>query len=106
MESKYLHILISAESKEQADQILDALVVKKIISGGLISHGPARFWWDGEITEMEYYNISTFTVAKNKDALIEEVERISVETVPIIAISAMDGNKKFLDWISSSVKEA
>lgn len=105
MESNYLHVLISAESKEQADQILDALVVKKIVSGGLISHGPARFWWNGEITEMEYYNISTFTVAKKRDVLIEEVERISVEQVPIIAISAIDGNKKFLDWISSSVEE-
>jgi len=104
MESGYLHVLISAENKEQADLILDALVVKKIVSGGLISHGPARFWWDGEITEMDYYNISTFTVTANRNALIEEVERVSVEEVPIVAISAMDGNKKFLDWISSSIE--
>jgi len=99
----YLHVLISAETKEQADTILDALLTKKLVSGGLISHGPARFWWKGAITEMDYFNISTFTVARNKDALIEEVERLSVEEVPIVAISAMDGNKKFLDWISSTI---
>lgn len=99
----YLHVLISAESKEQADAILDALLEKKLVSGGLISHGPARFWWKGVITEMEYYNISTFTLAHHKEALIEEVERISVEEVPIVACTPLEGNKKFLEWIESSL---
>jgi uncharacterized protein involved in tolerance to divalent cations len=102
MNTEYIHAVISAENKEQADAILDGLLAKKLVSGGLISHGPSRFWWDGKITEMEYYNISVFALAEHKSAVIEEVERISGESVPIVAIHPLDGNQKFLDWIRAS----
>lgn len=48
----YYQVFISAEDKGQATTILDALLKKKLILGGPILEGPAKFWWKGEIVEM------------------------------------------------------
>lgn len=95
--------LISAPSKEEANAILDNLLTKKIVAGGLITHGPSRYWWEGKIDETEYYNISTFIPARNREALIEEVRAMSSDETPIIALFPMEGNQDFLDWVDSSV---
>ncbi|MFT5036962.1 MAG: hypothetical protein ACI9VM_000534 [Candidatus Azotimanducaceae bacterium] len=42
---KYKQVLISAETFEQADHILDVLLEKKLILGGPVLQGPAKFWW-------------------------------------------------------------
>ncbi len=60
--AKYYQVYISAEDKSQADNILDSLLKKKFVAGGLLINGPARFWWKGEIADMDYYNISVISV--------------------------------------------
>lgn len=95
--------LISAPSKEEANVILDNLLTKKIVAGGLITHGPSRYWWEGNIDETEYYNISTFIPARNKETLIEEVRATSSDETPIVALFVMEGSQDFLDWVDSSV---
>lgn len=40
---KYQHVLISAESVEQANGILDALLEQKLIFVGPVLQGPAKF---------------------------------------------------------------
>ena len=102
MDLKHYRALISANTKEQAVDILDSLVTKKIVAGGLITHGPSRYWWKNKIVEKEYYNISTFLPCERKDILISEVRKISVDETPIVALFPMDGNRDFLDWIDSS----
>ena len=94
--------LISANSEEQAKDILDNLVTQRIVSGGLITHGPSRYWWKGEIVEQEYYNISAFLSADKREILIAEVRKISTDETPIVALFPIDGNQDFLDWIDSS----
>ena len=59
--TQYLHVLISAENVEQANVILDALLAKKLVFGGPVLSGPAKFWWKGEICEMHYAYILTYT---------------------------------------------
>ena len=66
MLTKYLQAFISAENKKQANKILDVLLKKKLIAGGLILHGPTRFWWKGKIINTNYYNISAFTLLREK----------------------------------------
>lgn len=103
MELKHYRALISAPDEAQARQILDALLIQKIVAGGLISHGPSRYWWDGEIVEQDYYNISIFIPASNRERLIQTVRSISSDETPIVALFPMDGNQDFLDWVDSSV---
>ncbi|MBI2640999.1 divalent cation tolerance protein CutA [Candidatus Roizmanbacteria bacterium] len=61
MSSKYFQVFISAEDRKQADRILDSLLEKKLVAGGMLLSGPSKFWWKGKITNMSYSNISTFT---------------------------------------------
>src|SRR3990167_184007 len=97
--SKYLQVYISAENKEQVDRILNSLLNKKLVAGGLILNAPARFWWKGEITDMDYYNILVFTKEEHKKVIIEDVRKTSVEEVPMIWFVQFDGNKELLKWI-------
>lgn len=95
----FCQIWISANTKEEANKISDLLVKQKLIAGSLIIKGDSRYHWEGKIVEKEYYNISCFSLTKNKDKIIEEVKKIHSDKCPIISISKIDGNKEFLDWI-------
>jgi uncharacterized protein involved in tolerance to divalent cations len=100
---KFCQVLISATSRDEANNISDILVKKKFVAGSLITKGDSRYWWNGKITEKEYYNISAFSVISNKDKIISEVKNIHKDKCPIISFSIIDGNKEFLDWIKESV---
>lgn len=101
---KYLQGFISAENKNQADIILNSLLTKKLVAGGLIQHGPSRFWWKGKIVNANYYNISVFTTKTHQKATIDDVKKISTEEVPMIWFIEIEGNEELLRWIDSSVK--
>lgn len=103
MSSKYLQVLISAENKEQVDQILNVLLEKKLVTGGQMINAPARFLWKGKIQDMDYYTITSFTVEKHKGAIISEVKKVSVEEVPMIQFIPFDGNEELLKWIEQTV---
>ena len=103
MSTGYLQFLISAESKKQADEILDSLLNKRLVAGGLILKGPAKFWWKGKIVARVYYNISTFTIDRHKETIISAVKKVSIEEVPIITFTQFEGSKELLKWIEKSV---
>jgi uncharacterized protein involved in tolerance to divalent cations len=103
MEIQHLQVSISAENKEQADQILNALLALKLITGGQILNAPARFLWKGAIVDMNYYTLQSFTLAKHKDAIIVAVKKISIEEVPMISFIAIDGNEELLNWIENTL---
>ncbi|KKR91305.1 MAG: CutA1 divalent ion tolerance protein [Candidatus Roizmanbacteria bacterium GW2011_GWC2_41_7] len=101
--SKYLQVYISAENKDQADTILNSLLDKKFVPGGLLLNAPARFWWRGEITDMDYYNISVFTKEKYKQQIIDDVKKTSIEEVPMVWFVEFEGNPEFIKWIDSII---
>jgi periplasmic divalent cation tolerance protein len=104
MREKFCQVLISATSKKEANKISDALTKKRLIAGSLIIKGPSRYWWKGKIVEKEYFNISAFSMLKNKEKIISEVEKIHTDECPIIVFIQIDGNKEFLEWIEKSVQ--
>ena len=104
MEKTYLQVLISAENKKQADAILLSLLKNKLVIGGMIIEAPARFWWKEKIIKMKYVNILAFTSANYQKRIIKDVEEVSIEEVPMVAFSKIDGNEKFLNWINKSIK--
>lgn len=104
MSSKYFQVYISAENRKQADKILDSLLKKKLVAGGLILQGPSRFLWKGKIVDMNYINISTFTKSELKKGVIEDVKKISVEEVPMIWFVEFEGNRALLNWIDESLR--
>lgn len=52
MPQKYFQVYISAENKDQVDQMLDVLLEKRLVTGGQILNAPARFLWKGEVVNM------------------------------------------------------
>ncbi len=90
---KTLQVLISAEDIDQANAILDALLAKKLILGGPILSGPAKFWWKGAIVEMSYCYILTYTLDTLKDVVIAEVERVSQEEIAMLSFAEFEGNE-------------
>ena len=48
---KYLQVMISSELRTQALCLLDHLTRKRLIFGGPVFSGPARFLWKNEVVE-------------------------------------------------------
>jgi|SRR5277367_654316 len=103
MANDHLQVSISAENQEQADQILNALLAKKLVTGGQILNAPARFLWKGAIVDMNYFTLLSFSLAKNKEAIISEVKKISIEEVPMVTFTNIDGNEELLRWIEKTL---
>lgn len=103
MENKYLWVTISAENQQQADEIMNSLLEKKIITGGQMLNAPARFLWKGEITNLDYFILTAYTLQKHKEQIITEVEKVSIEEVPMITFLPFDGNQILLDWIEETL---
>lgn len=98
-----LQVNISAEDKIQANKILDTLMTKNLVVGGIIISVPAKWWWKGKIVEMNYCKIECFTLEKYKDKIIIEVEKVSEEEVPMVSFIEFKGNKIFENWIVESI---
>lgn len=101
--NKCYEVFISAETQEQADRILNTLIEKKLATGGQFLKSPARFLWKGEIAEIEYFTITSFTTNEKKEALVTEVEAVSAEEVPMIRLLPVEVNAKLKNWIVDSL---
>ena len=100
----YYEVKISAENQEQADTILNSLLEKKLATGGQFIKAPARFLWKGKVTDMDYVTILSYTTDAQKNALIEDVKKTSVEEVPMITfVAPQDMNKELRDWIDETL---
>lgn len=82
-------VLISATKKEEAKRILQTLLEKRLIAGGMIIEGESQYYWNHQVEEKIYYNLSAFTLAKNKQKIIEETKRIHKDDAPIVAANSI-----------------
>ena len=98
----YSHVLISAENTEQANDILDALLKQKLIFGGPVLQGPAKFWWKGEICEMNYSYILTYTRNDLKEKMITEAEKASSEEVCMVSCMPMEANEALVRLLDAT----
>ena len=89
---KCLQVMISSEQRAQALRLLDHLLRKRLIFGGPVFNGPARFLWKNEIVEHDYCWTITFTREDLRDELIREAETESAETICMITFTPFDGS--------------
>ncbi len=99
----YYQVFVSAENKEQAAAILDALLEKRLVLGGPILEGPAQFWWKGERIEMSYAYLVTYTTDKYKDAVMRTAAEASKEEVPMISFIPFEGNPELFALIDKTL---
>lgn len=100
---QHYQVFISAETKEQANNILDALLEEKLVLGGPILEGPAKFWWEGEIIKMSYAYVLTYTVESLKERVLEISKKASAEEVPMISFVPLDGNQELIELIDKTL---
>jgi uncharacterized protein involved in tolerance to divalent cations len=98
-----LKVEISAENREQADTIINALLGRRLVTGGQFLESPARFLWQGEIVDMGYVTTTSFTLEQHREEIVRVVKDNSVEDVPMIAFFAFTPNRELADWIKSTV---
>jgi len=89
---KFLQVMISSELRTQGMRMLEHLISKRLIFGGPVFSGPARFLWKNEIVEHDYCWIVTFTREDLRDELIKEAEKESAEAICMITFSPFDGS--------------
>ena len=101
--SKYREVHVSAKDEDQANAILNSLLQKKIVTNGLMFITPARFLWKDKLVDLQYFTITAFTIEKNKQAVIDEVKKVTSEELPMIWFTEIDGNEELLAWINEMV---
>jgi len=100
----YYEVKISAENPQQASDILEALLSRKIVTGGQIIEAPAHFLWKGTVNQMtSYCTIWSFTTSEHKQTVIDEAKNVSVEEVPMIWFTAIEANEELLAWIKETL---
>src|SRR6266852_2836439 len=92
MSQKFYQVMISSELRTQGLRLLEHLIRKRLIFGGPVLSGPARFLWKNEIVEHDYCWIVTFTREDLRDELIREAEKESAEAICMISFSPLDGS--------------
>ena len=99
----YYEIFISAEDQKQADAILNSLLEKRLVTGGQFLKDPARFLWKGQVEDIDYITITSFTTNDKKKAVIKDVERTATEEFPMIRFIQIEVNSKLANWIEETL---
>lgn len=90
--TNFYQVLISSELRTQGLRLLEHLISKRLIFGGPVFSGPARFLWKNEIVEHDYCWIVTFTREDLRDELVREAEKESAEAICMITFTPFDGS--------------
>ena len=104
-EPKYIIILITTDSKKEAELIARALLEhKKAACVNILSGVDSYFWWENNIDSAR----EILLVVKSKASLLSEIVDLvkkthSYEVPEIIALSITGGNQDYLDWIDKNV---
>ena len=104
-ESRYIVILITSDSVEEADHIARVLLEEKKVACVNIVRGiDSYFWWEEKIDTAR----ENLLIAKTKSSLLPEILEVvrkvhSYDVPEVIALPIIGGNQDYLDWIEQSV---
>ncbi len=104
-ESRYIVVLITSDSAEEADHIARVLLEKKKVACVNIARGiDSYFWWEGKPDSAR----ENLLIAKTKSSLLPEILEVvrkvhSYDVPEVIALPIIGGNQDYLDWIEQSV---
>jgi periplasmic divalent cation tolerance protein len=100
----HLKAVISATSREEAEELCDKLLEENLIAGSLILEGDSRYHWKGEIVDETYFNVHAYTMERAKQEVIEKVREIHSDETPIVEYTEIDGNQDFINWIDRNIR--
>jgi periplasmic divalent cation tolerance protein len=102
--ARYIVILITSDSIEEADHIARVLLEKKKVACINILRGiDSYFWWEGKVDSAR----ENLLIAKTRASLLPEVVALvrkihSYDVPEVIALPIIGGNQDYLEWIDQS----
>jgi len=102
---KYIQIITTTESKEDAARIAKELVKKRLVACAQVI-GPIQstYWWKGEIESSEEW----LCLMKSREDLYPNLEKAlkdihAYEVPEIIAIPILTGHQPYLQWMDEEM---
>lgn len=105
MENQYCMVITTCGNQENARQITESLLEKRLVACVQENKIFSSYHWQGKIERNEEFILNM----KTKKLLYKEVEKeillLHEYEVPEIAMfDIIDGNKTYLDWIEKETK--
>ena len=103
--ARYIIVLITSDSVEEADHIARLLLEKKKVACVNIVHGiDSYFWWEGKPDSAR----ENLLIAKSKASLLPDIIDLvrkmhSYDVPEVIALPIIGGNQDYLEWIEQSI---
>lgn len=103
--NKYVLVTTTCSSKEEAENIVNILLEKRLISCGQITKINSTYWWQARIINSDEFLIQM----KSKKILFTEIENEiiknhSYEVPEIVCYDITNCNKDFFNWIDKETK--
>ena len=103
--NKYIMITTTFEERKEAENIINVLLEKRLVSCAQVINIDSAYHWQGKIAREPEYLVQL----KSKKGLYKEIEEEilklhSYETPQIICYDITDGYKGYLDWIEEETK--
>lgn len=100
---KYIIVLMTASSRDEATNIIRVLLEEKyIVCANIIENISSFFWWKGKI-EKEKEVLVLMKSARDRFKKLSKrvIELHSYDTPEILSIAVLDGSSSYLDWMRS-----
>jgi periplasmic divalent cation tolerance protein len=96
-------VLVTTESKGEAEKIVQHLLNDKLIAcANIVEHVTSFFRWSGKIERAEECLILMKSRRELFGRLTEVVKMMHSYEVPeILAVSIVEGSRTYLDWLES-----
>lgn len=104
--TKFVIVLVTAGSEEEAGKIADALLDKKIAACvNIIPSVKSVFWWEGKKETEEEFLLLIKSRTEIVDEVVEAVKANHSYDVPeIISIPVSNGSKAYLKWLGREIE--
>jgi periplasmic divalent cation tolerance protein len=106
MNEDHIVVLVTVNSQEQAKQICDALLEKKLIAcANIVRDIESFFWWQGKLD----HSSELLLIMKSRQELLEQIiqsvkDNHSYDVPEVVALPILGGNPDYLRWIDQSVE--
>jgi periplasmic divalent cation tolerance protein len=102
LQKNYIVVLVTTVSKQEAENIVQQLLKKRLIACANIAAVYSLFHWSGKIEKAEEYLVVMKSRKDLFEKLVETVKALHSYEVPeIIAIPVVEGSKAYFDWLDS-----
>ncbi len=102
---KYVQVVTTAGTREDADQIARAVVERRLAACAQVI-GPitSTYWWEGEVETAEEWLCLIKSTEEAYPALEEAIRAVHSYEVPeILAVPVIAGNKAYLAWLEDEI---